>query len=168
MILTTHAIIGAAIANAFPYEPHIGLPLSLASHYIIDILPHTNYGHEHFQNENNRDAIIDFHNIDALVQIFFTVLDITVAVLLVFLLFVRDKQTFFLSVFGAMFAVLPDIFNFFSYKFGGRFFTGAKKLHDLFHYNKDFNHNYFYGVMTQLAVVVFMVIVSFLAVSVNP
>lgn len=167
MILTTHAIIGAAIANAFPAEPHIGFPFAFASHYIIDVLPHTNYGHEHFLNEKNTDAVIDFRNADALQQVLYTVLDIIVAVVLVFFLFVRDKQTFLLSVLGALLGVIPDIFNFFSYKYEGKFFKGAKKLHDLFHYSRDYSHSNFHGVITQIAVVVFMVIISILAINVN-
>jgi hypothetical protein len=81
---------------------------------------------------------------------------------------VRDTHTFYLSVVGAFLGVLPDIFNFFSYKIGGKIFEGAKKLHDLFHYSRDYNHSYIHGVITQCAIVVFMVAVSFLAISIYP
>ena len=39
MILTPHALSGAAIAITVP-EPLVGLPLALGSHYLLDMVPH--------------------------------------------------------------------------------------------------------------------------------
>lgn len=167
MILTTHSIVGAAIANAFPYEPHVGLTFAFFSHYLMDVIPHTNYGHEHFLNENNRVAEIDFKNLKALEQVIFTLLDIACAIIFVFLLFIRDRRTFFLSVFGAFLGVLPDIMNFLKFRIGGKFFNQAKKIHDKFHYSKNYDHSWSHGVFTQFAVIIFWVLVSYLATGVN-
>lgn len=167
MILTTHALIGAAIANAFPSELHIGLPFAFLSHYLMDIIPHTNYGHEHFLNEKNTMAEIDLKNLKAVEQVIFIVLDIVSAILLVFLFFVRDEKTFLLSVSGAFLGVLPDVMNFLRYRIGGRFFILAREIHDKFHYNKNYSHSLIYGVLTQFGLIVFWVLVSFLAIGIN-
>ena len=42
MLYTPHFLVGAAIANLVP-NPVIGLPLSLASHFVLDVIPHTDF-----------------------------------------------------------------------------------------------------------------------------
>ncbi len=173
MVLTSHAIIGAAIANAFPNDPYIGLTLSFASHYIFDLLPHINYGHEHYLKDKEEDENykINWKDIRALIQILYVILDVFFAIILVIFMFVRDKQTFVLSVAGAILGVLPDALNFLSYKFSYRFFSEAKKLHNLFHdinNKEEYRHSFTHGVTTQIVAVVFVVIASFLTVSINP
>lgn len=41
MLTSPHVIVGAAIASGIP-NPIIALPLSFASHFVLDILPHWN------------------------------------------------------------------------------------------------------------------------------
>lgn len=43
MLATVHALVGASIANVVP-NPAIGLSLSLTSHFIIDCIPHWDFG----------------------------------------------------------------------------------------------------------------------------
>src|SRR3989338_10218169 len=43
MTLTTHAIVGAALASFIPEHPVLGFCVGLTSHYVIDAIPHWDY-----------------------------------------------------------------------------------------------------------------------------
>src|SRR5258708_20443215 len=43
MILTTHAIVGGALASLFPSHPIIAVAAGFASHFAIDAIPHWDY-----------------------------------------------------------------------------------------------------------------------------
>jgi hypothetical protein len=43
MILTTHAIVGGALASLFPAHPILAVVAGFASHFAIDAIPHWDY-----------------------------------------------------------------------------------------------------------------------------
>jgi hypothetical protein len=43
MILTTHAIVGGALASLFPSHPIVAVAVGFASHFAIDAIPHWDY-----------------------------------------------------------------------------------------------------------------------------
>jgi hypothetical protein len=43
MILTTHAIVGAAIGTQIPSHPVVAVAAAIASHFLIDAVPHWDY-----------------------------------------------------------------------------------------------------------------------------
>jgi hypothetical protein len=43
MILSTHAIVGGAVASLFPSDPLLAAVLGFASHFAIDAIPHWDY-----------------------------------------------------------------------------------------------------------------------------
>jgi hypothetical protein len=43
MILSTHAIVGGAVASLFPSHPVLVAVLGFASHFVIDAIPHWDY-----------------------------------------------------------------------------------------------------------------------------
>jgi hypothetical protein len=43
MILTTHAIVGGAIASLMPSHPVLAVGAAFASHFVIDAIPHRDY-----------------------------------------------------------------------------------------------------------------------------
>src|SRR5438105_14577762 len=43
MILSTHAIVGAAIASFLPSHPTIAFVLGFGSHFVLDAIPHWDY-----------------------------------------------------------------------------------------------------------------------------
>ena len=43
MILTTHAIVGGALASLFPAHPIVAIAAGFASHFAIDAIPHWDY-----------------------------------------------------------------------------------------------------------------------------
>jgi hypothetical protein len=43
LILTTHAIVGGALASLFPTHPITAIAAGFASHFVIDAIPHWDY-----------------------------------------------------------------------------------------------------------------------------
>jgi hypothetical protein len=43
MILLTHAVVGAAVARLFPHHPWLGFFAAIASHFVLDAVPHWQY-----------------------------------------------------------------------------------------------------------------------------
>jgi hypothetical protein len=43
MILTTHAVVGAALATFLPSHPVIAFAVGFASHFVLDAIPHVDY-----------------------------------------------------------------------------------------------------------------------------
>jgi hypothetical protein len=43
MILTTHAVVGAAIASFVPSHPATAFALGFGGHFILDAIPHVDY-----------------------------------------------------------------------------------------------------------------------------
>ena len=43
MILSTHAIVGAAIASFLPSHPTTAFVLGFGSHFVLDAIPHWDY-----------------------------------------------------------------------------------------------------------------------------
>src|SRR5262249_5781248 len=43
MILSTHALVGAALANMFASHPVVALAVGFASHFALDAIPHADY-----------------------------------------------------------------------------------------------------------------------------
>src|SRR5258708_34344535 len=43
LILTTHAIVGGALASLFPTRPITAIAAGFASHFVIDAIPHWDY-----------------------------------------------------------------------------------------------------------------------------
>ncbi len=43
MILSSHAIVGAAIAATFPGHPYLSFVMAFGSHFLLDAIPHKDY-----------------------------------------------------------------------------------------------------------------------------
>ena len=43
MILSTHAVVGAALATLLPHDPMLVFAAGIASHFVIDAIPHWDY-----------------------------------------------------------------------------------------------------------------------------
>ena len=80
MILTPHSIVGAALANAFPDNPALGFGLAFASHYVLDMLPHTEYNISNLLDKDTKQLNSVFKNHKAalnLLSIFIVVFKIS-------------------------------------------------------------------------------------------
>lgn len=163
MILTTHMVVGGALARAFSFNPPISFAIGLASHYVFDLIPHWEY---------KLNSII-FKNKSVKNNLFFTKghlsdflkigIDLLIGVFFVWLFFasaVRPEE--FLAVWlGALGGVLPDIGQFFYLKFNNRLWHLTQKIHDFFHSgNKLFDNKRIWGLTLQLVIIFIFLLVG--------
>ena len=52
MVLTPHALVGAAVAGAVPEHPVTGFILGFLSHFILDAIPHWDYDLDFFKTNS--------------------------------------------------------------------------------------------------------------------
>ncbi len=88
-----HALVGAAIASKIP-DPVIGLPLALTSHFIMDSIPHWDFGTDWRKRPKYITGIASIAD---------TLIGITVA----YLLFQGKVSTVYLLL-AVFFSLIPD------------------------------------------------------------
>jgi len=110
MILSTHAIFGAAVASLVPNHPVAGFALGFASHFALDAIPHRDYDFIFFEGDYGSEIkpinilINKFRLIRDMLLVSF---DAFIGLLLAFLLFFDPVHPaiFLLGVIGAL---IPD------------------------------------------------------------
>jgi len=98
MILAVHAAAGAALGST---TQNLGLAaiLGLASHYLLDAIPHREYSIKQIEVQNFKKSFRDF------LKVFF---DLLIGCLIVIFI-IRQKQDYLLPIsFGAFFGLVPD------------------------------------------------------------
>lgn len=93
MTATTHALVGGLVASQFP-NPSMGLPAVLASHFLLDCIPHWDLG----TNWKNRPKSITG---------IFSVLDTVIGITLTYFLFVGKVDPLYLIA-AIIMSELPD------------------------------------------------------------
>jgi hypothetical protein len=105
MILSTHAIVGGAIASFIPEHPALAFVAGIASHFAIDAIPHSDYRLRSISIGRNRSAIT-FNQLlvrDLLLIAFDAAAGIAIA-----LWFYAGTEGTLAILFGAIGAILPD------------------------------------------------------------
>lgn len=113
MILTSHAIVGAAVARLFPKYPLVGFFAAVASHIALDAIPHWEYplrsrltDPQEAQNFRKRKLS---YNIRAIaIDLASVGFDLICGAGLAVLFFAHDWHSFFITMIGAIGGVLPD------------------------------------------------------------
>ena len=158
MILTSHAIIGVAAASVLPSHPALAFSAVLASHYIMDAIPHWEYdllsSKKDLNNPLNNDITVgkdffsDFKKVsfDMLLGIIFSF----------FTFYFIGFNVFSLPILIAGIAggVAPDILQFAYFRFRREPF---KSLY-LFHYwihsrNKKLEKHFIVGIFLQILII---------------
>jgi hypothetical protein len=138
MILTTHAIAGAAVACAVPNYPVAGFALGFASHFVLDAIPHWDYKltsySEDQNNPMNNDMTLDKKFIFDFAKI---CLDVFVGFACVFALSGFLNPIYTLPLFaGAVGGVLPDALQFVYFKWRHEPLVALQKFHLRVHFDK--------------------------------
>lgn len=102
MIELPHTVVGAAIA-AKVGNPALALPLALASHFVLDLLPHWN---PHLNQEIAKYGKV---TLKTRAVIFFDVLISLVAGFAIASTVLPNTQHFIIIILGAFMGVLPDV-----------------------------------------------------------
>jgi len=133
MILTTHSIIGAGIVNLFPNNPTAGFGLALASHYLLDMIPHKDYEVGAFIDSESKTVKSVFNNFKSFLHLTLVGIDFFVGVILCVLFYVRDEKTAYLAAVGVLGGVLPDFFQLLYLKYKNGPLNSIQKVHDSVH-----------------------------------
>lgn len=99
MISVSHAFTGAFIAHCFPAQPLVYLPLSFASHFLLDYVIHYDIG-----------VAAKIYHFSKKKMIAWELLDLLGAVLLITLIFKQSLHNFNLDLYlGALSGITPDL-----------------------------------------------------------
>lgn len=110
MTLTSHAIVGAAIASFLPQDPVLAFALAFTSHFVIDAIPHWDYAIKSKSIDPDYGAPMKYDR--ALLQDFFRIgSDAFLGVILALVIFASPSNLFVVSL-GIIGAMLPDVFQF--------------------------------------------------------
>lgn len=165
MVLTPHAIIGAAVARAFPTNPLLAFTAALVSHFLLDAIPHWHYS----LRSQTKDPLSQLNDDMKIGSPFFfdlirTGADFWLGFILTFLLFpASDSSLLTTNLAGIIGGVLPDPLQFVYWKIRKEPLRSLQRFHLGVH-SKIYISNPFIGVSSQAAVVILAVLISKLAI----
>ena len=110
MILTTHAVVGAALASFVPSHPAVAFVLGFGSHFILDAIPHVDYPIRSRSVNPRIGAPMAFDR--ALLQDFVTIGSDGLFGLVAALFLFSSATNFWAVLLGAVGAILPDPLQF--------------------------------------------------------
>lgn len=156
MTLTTHAIVGAAVAKIFSFNPALAFIVAFLSHFLIDATPHWDYLPKSFQkdlsNKLNSDMVIGKDFLKDFLTILF---DAMFGVVLSVLIFSPENTYQFWIVFlGAGFGILPDPLQFVYWKWRHEPFLSLQRFHIWIHSpNESLKNRWKIGIFYQFVLV---------------
>jgi hypothetical protein len=152
MILSTHALVGAAIANMFPSHPGVAFVAGFASHFALDAIPHADYPIRSASIDPKVGAPLRFDR--ALLHDAITIgADGMLGLVCAFLLFASpaNQWAILLGAFGAM---LPDAFQFLYLRFPHEPLKTLQRFHRWAHTSADIKDRVVLAVASQALLVV--------------
>lgn len=156
MVLTPHAVVGAAVTSFFRLNPFTAFWAGFLSHFFLDSFPHWDYELKSAEldetNPLKNDMIINRDFYFDLVKIGF---DCLLGFILSVLFFVIGGGFSFWTIFfGALGGVAPDFLQFVYMKFRREPFLSLQKAHNIFHTSKKIT-NPVLGVVISCSVLLF-------------
>jgi hypothetical protein len=159
MILTPHAIVGAALANIFPSDPALGFGLAFISHYVLDMMPHTDYKIDNFVDKETKTVKSIFKSAGSALYLLSIAFDFLIAMFLCVLFFVRDEKSALITLVGIVGGLLPDFFQFLYLKYKNQPWIFLQKVHDKLHF--EIKTKYL-GILVQIFLPILILVVYFL------
>ncbi len=150
MILTTHAIVGSAVANLVPQNPVLGFILAFASHYLIDTIPHRDYNIDNLVEKDSKSIGAIFKNLKSMLVLLLIGGDFFIGIILSFLIFARGEASLVATLVGIIGGVLPDFLQFLYFKFKKKPWTLTQKFHYFFHSPNEMKDKPFLGILNQI------------------
>lgn len=161
MTLTTHAIVGGAIASLMPSHPLLAIGLAFISHFILDAFPHRDYPLRSPSIDPkiagpmryDRKLVTDALTIGA---------DASLGLVLALYLFAA-RGNFALVFCAACAAMLPDALQFAYMRFPHEPLVSLQRFHEWVHTSRTMDKELALGVLSQLAFVVIVVLAARIA-----
>lgn len=166
MILTTHAVIGAAAASMVPEHPVVAFGVAFASHFIFDAIPHWHYRVRSIQkNKHDRmknDMIIGKHFVGDVALIGFDALLGAGISLFIFSYLLHLQLA--LVLIGVVGGILPDPLQFVYWKFRHEPIKSLQRLHMGMHARSDLDDRPILGMGSQIFLMLFFVLLVTLSI----
>lgn len=162
MVLTTHAVAGAALAQTMPDNLALGFGLAFVSHFILDMIPHWDYPLSALEKSADGKKINQrFKLSPALVADFMkTGADASLGLILTFVFFYPLNQAAALAlVAGVVGALLPDFLQFIFYRYRPFWLKPLQRFHLWIHATSDLNNRPVLGIICQLVVIAIFILV---------
>jgi hypothetical protein len=156
MILSVHAIFGAAVASLVPTHPVLGFTLGFASHFVLDAIPHKDYDLDSVEPKNiERPKELNSASKKGSLfrDIVFVSLDALSGLILAFYFFFDPihPSIFLLGVIGSL---IPDGLTFLYLLFKHQVLASFYNFHSGFFHSKiDFKFNQTIGIFLQFCTV---------------
>jgi hypothetical protein len=154
MILTTHAVVGAALATFFPTHPVAAFAVGFASHFVLDAIPHVDYPIKSSSVDPRIGAPMAFDG--ALLRDVIIIGSDGLFGMLLSLLLFSSSTNFWAVVMGAVGAMLPDPLQFAYSRFPYEPLRTLQRFHRWAHSKKKIE-SVVLGVSTQTALVAVVV-----------
>jgi hypothetical protein len=163
LTLTTHAIVGAAIASIIPAHPSLAIAAAFASHFLLDAIPHWDYPIRSDSVNPNVAAAMKYDGA-LLADILMIGTDAILGIGLALLLLARPSN-FILVLCGAAAAILPDAFQFAYIRFPREPLISLQRFHSWMHASHNLRARPILGLSAQIGLVVFVLLVARLVAS---
>ncbi len=142
MIATPHLLVGAAIVSKIKFLP-LAFFLAFLSHYLLDFIPHWEYSFENIKERRWRNSFGDFLKV---------ALDTSFGLLLIFIF----SKNWPLALVGGFFAILSDgpmVINLILLNKSLKSLKIFEDFHQKFHYPKNKKISPFWGIFSQVVIV---------------
>jgi hypothetical protein len=152
MILSTHALVGAALANLFPSHPGVAFAVGFASHFALDAIPHADYPIRSASIDPKIGAPLRFDR--ALLRDAITIgADGMLGLVFAFVFFAsaENRWAILLGAFGAM---LPDALQFLYLRFPREPLRTLQRFHRRVHTGTELKDRVVLAVASQALLVV--------------
>ncbi len=155
MTLTTHALVGATVAQLFPENPFVGFCLGFASHLAIDSLPHWDYRilslREDAHDQLEKDMVMGKAFLFDAVRIG---TDLLIGITLSIFLFghILKSSTDLVALCGALGGIAPDPLQFVFWKTRSKFLLHLQRFHTWIQEGKSLHVHPLIGIGLQATV----------------
>jgi hypothetical protein len=157
MILTTHAIVGAALASFLPSHPAAAFVVGFASHFALDAIPHVDYPIKSRSVNPRIGAPMAFDR--ALLQDAMTIGSDGLFGIVAALFLFSSSANFWAILLGASGAILPDPLQFVHSRLPHEPLRTLQRFH-LWTHSKKQIRDVFLGVGSQAAFVVSVIVLT--------
>ena len=158
MTLTTHAIVGAAIACVLPAHPYLVIAAAFASHFLLDAIPHWDYP---LRSDSVNPKVAAAMKYDrALLADMLTIgTDALLGIALALFLLATPGDSF-LVLCAASAAILPDALQFAYIKFPREPLVSLQRFHVWMHASRSLRERPILGLSAQIGLVLFTLIIA--------
>jgi len=159
MILTTHAIVGAAAGRIFT-NPFLAFVAGFASHFLADSIPHWDYHLNAFDpDKREKENKVFTREFAADAARFLP--DLIIGIIAAIFIFRSGNNLLYSPVSllaGILGGLLPDMLEMIYLKFHTKFLSGLSDFHNFIHHRTKLTP--FKGLTTQVLTIIIVVILS--------